>query len=371
MKQTAIILILLVTINFAQKKPKKIPHEFTMITAVETTPIKSQGKTGTCWAFATSSFWETELIRLGKENYDISEMYIARRAYEMKAENYIRYHGKTQFEEGGQAHDVLAVIKKYGFVPQQVYPERYNDDGVLTHREAVSVMKGILNGVLKNSGKKISENWKKVINATLDIYFGEVPEKFLYNGKEYTPFTFAKESGLNPDDYVEITSYTHHPFYEKFVLEVPDNWLHGEYYNVPLNDLMKIIDFALENGYSVDWDGDVGKDNFYRKKGYAVVPVDEDQPADEPEIEKIVTQEMRQRAFDSFDVTDDHLMHITGIAKNQKGTKFYYTKNSWGTKEKRFGGFWYMSEPYVRLKTIAIMVHKNAVPPEIRAKLGF
>ncbi len=370
MHKILIILTLIFSINFAQKKPKKIPHEFTTIINLETTPVKYQGQTGTCWAFATSSFWESELMRLGKSGYDISEMYIARRAYEMKAENYIRFHGKTQFDEGGQAHDVLAVIKKYGFVPQTVYPEIRNENGKLNHREAVSVMKGILNGVLKNSSKTISGNWKKVISATLDIYFGEVPEKFIYNGKEYTPQSFAKESRLNPDDYIEITSYTHHPFYEKFVLEVPDNWMYAGYYNVPLDDLMAIIDYALENGYTVDWDGDTGRDNFYRKKGYAVVPVDDKQSGDEPEVEKFITQEMRQRAFDNFDVTDDHLMHITGLAKNQKGTKFYYTKNSWGTKDKKFGGFWYMSESYVRLKTVAIMVHKNAVPPGIRKKLG-
>ena len=370
MNKILIILTLIVSINFAQKKEKKIPHEFTMIINLETTPVKSQGRTGTCWAFATSSFWESELLRIGKSEYDISEMYIARRAYEIKAENYIRYHGKAQFDEGGQAHDVLAVIKKYGFVPQTVYPERLTDEGILNHRETVSVMKGILNGVLKNSSKTISENWKKVINSTLDIYFGKVPEKFLYNGKEYTPQSFAENSGLNPDDYIEFTSYTHHPFYEKFVLEVPDNWLHAEYYNVPIDELVQIIDFALENGFTVDWDGDTGRDNFYRKKGYAVVPVDDEQNGDEPEIEKFITQEMRQRAFDSFDVTDDHLMHITGLARNQKGTKFYYTKNSWGTKGKKFEGFWYMSEPYVRLKTIAIMVHKDAVPLEIKRKLG-
>jgi len=212
------------------------------------------------------------------------------------------------------------------------------------------------------------------VGSVLDIYLGENPESFDYNGKEYTPHSFADKLNINSDDYIELTSYIRYPYYGQSILEVPDNWTNGEYYNVPIDDLMEVIDYAIENGYSVVWDGDTSEKTFYRKKGYAVIPVDEENESDdeeltEPEKEKVITQEMREETFENFLTTDDHLMHITGIAEDQEGTKFYYTKNSWGTKYK-YDGFWYMSESFVRLKTIAIMVHRDAVPEEIVTKLG-
>jgi bleomycin hydrolase len=225
-----------------------------------------------------------------------------------------------------------------------------------------------------NTNGKITGNWREVCESVLDIYLGGNPESFEYNDKDYTPKSFATELGINPDDYVEITSYLRYPFYEKAVLEVPDNWTNSEYYNVPMDDMMMIIENAIENGYSVAWDGDTSEETFYRKKGYAVIPIEEDSKDEEskeqlPEKEKEISQEMREETFDNFQTTDDHLMHLTGIAENQEGTKFYYTKNSWGTKY-TYDGFWYMSESFVKLKTIAIMVHKDAIPEDIKTSLG-
>ncbi len=352
---------------------KKDVHQFTILHHINTTSVKHQGKTGTCWSFATQSFLETELIRMGKGEYDLSEMYIVRNLSPVKAEKYIRYHGLTNFGQGGQAHDVMMAWEKFGVVPEEVYPGRTSPDEKYNHSEMVAVLKGSMDAVINTKGK-ITGNWEKVCESVLDIYLGENPESFEYDGKEYTAKSFADELGINPDDYVEITSYLRYPFYEKAVLEVPDNWTNSEYYNLPMNDMMSIIDNAIENGYSVAWDGDTSEKTFYRKKGYAVIPIDNENKDEEskellPEKEKVITQEMREETFDNFQTTDDHLMHLTGIAENQEGTKFYYTKNSWGTKYK-YDGYWYMSESFVKLKTIAIMVHIDAIPEGIKIELG-
>lgn len=362
------IIFILSTITIIAQEKKDI-HEFKLNNEIKTTSVKDQGVTGTCWDFATISFIETELLRMGKGEYDLSEMFVVRNAYPLKAAKYIRRHGTTNFGQGGQAHDVMMIYKKYGIVPEEVYDgnpinKKHN------HGELETVMKGMLDGVLV--GNKITDRWEKALHGALDSYLGEIPESFVYEGNEYTPKTFAENLGFNPDDYIEFTSYSHHPFYDWFELEIPDNWTNDKYFNVPIEDIMSITNSALENGYSVCWDGDSGKDNFYRKEGYAVIPM-EDEPKiedrTEPEKEKVVTQEMRQEAFNTFDVTDDHLMHLVGTAENQEGTKFYYTKNSWGTMDKKYDGFWYMSESYVKLKTVAIMVHKDAVPETILEKM--
>ena len=355
------------------EEEKKEVHQFTILYNVETTPVKHQGKTGTCWSFATQSYLETELLRMGKGEYDLSEMYIVRNLYPVKAEKYIRYHGLTNFGQGGQAHDVLIALEKFGVVPDEVYPGKTSSDKKHNHSEMLAVLKGSMDAVINTKGK-ITGNWREVCESVLDIYLGENPESFEYNGKEYTPKSFADELGINPDDYVEITSYLRYPFYEKAVLEVPDNWTNSEYYNVPMDDMMMIIENAIENGYSVAWDGDTSEETFYRKKGYAVIPIEEDSKDEEskeqlPEKEKEISQEMREETFENFQTTDDHLMHLTGIAENQEGTKFYYTKNSWGTKY-TYDGYWYMSESFVKLKTIAIMVHKDAIPEVLKISLG-
>jgi bleomycin hydrolase len=370
-----VAVVLSASLLFAQDdEEKKDVHQFTILYNVETTPVKHQGKTGTCWSFATQSFLETELLRMGKAEYDLSEMYIIRNLYPVKAEKYIRYHGLTNFGQGGQAHDVMIAWERFGVVPEEVYPGRTSSDEKHNHSEMVAVLKSSMVAVINTKGE-ITGNWRKVCESVLDIYLGENPESFEYNGKEYTAKSFADELGINSDDYVEITSYLRYPFYQKAVLEVPDNWTNSEYYNVTMDDMMSIIDNAIENGYSVAWDGDTSEKTFYRKKGYAVIPIDNqnnDEESEEllPEKEKVITQEMREETFDNFQTTDDHLMHFTGIAENQEGTKFYYTKNSWGTKYK-YDGYWYMSESFVKLKTITIMVHKNAIPKDIKTKLRF
>ncbi len=369
---TYVLSLLILFSGYAQekenKKEKQDRHTFTMIHQVGATSVKNQAETGTCWDFATQSFLESELMRMGKGDYNLSEMFTVRMTYPLKAEKYVRYHGKYQFGEGGQAHDVLKVLDTYGAVPYSVYPGLEPGDTLYDNTEMDAVLKSVLKTIV--GMKKITPHYKDIVNAICDIYLGKVPEKFEYKGEEYTPKTFGESLGINSKDYVEITSFTHHPFYSKFVLEVPDNWEEGEYYNVPLNDLIKILNNAIENGFTVAWDGDVSKDNFYRKRDYAVVPLSGDTTKTGPEVEKDVTQEMRQKAYDDYSTTDDHLMHITGIAKDQAGTIFYYTKNSWGTKDKKYGGYWYMSEPFVKLRTIAILVHKDAIPKDIKEKLG-
>jgi bleomycin hydrolase len=348
-------------------------HEFKIIHDVEATPVKSQGSSGTCWCFATQSFLESELIRMEKGTHDLSEMYVVRNIYPLKADKYMRFHGKYNFGPGGQAHDVMITIKKYGIVPQKVFPGKLANPDKHDHAELDLALKGFLNGVTKNNRKKISDLWQNAFNAILDVYLGENPEEFEYNGKTYTPKSFREYLGINPDDYVEFTSYSNYPFYEKVILEVPDNWSMDEYYNIPLDDFVRIAKNVLQIGYSIAWDGDTGKEHFY-KEGYAVYPVEErkeDEKVTEPEEEIIVTQEIRQKGFDSYEVNDDHLMHITGLAENQNGTEFFYTKNSWGTEEKGYDGYWYMSEKYFKMKTIAFMVHKDAVPKDLREKLGF
>jgi bleomycin hydrolase len=350
---------------------------FQDIKKIKTTPVKNQQHTGTCWSFATTSFVETEILRQGGPELDLSEMFTARHAYEQKSELFVRYHGMANFSPGGQAHDMINVIRKYGFVPEDVYPGQEYGDTIHNHGELNGILTAYLKAVVKN--RKLTIAWEKGFSAVLDTYLGESPVKFTFDGKEYTPVSFRDYVHFNPDDYVELTSYSHHPFYTHFVLELPDNWSHDLYYNLPVDELMEVISYALDNGYSVDWDGDVSEKGFSHKKGVAILPeepwasmsnADVDSAFRHPVKELQVTQEMRQKTFDDYETTDDHLMHLTGTAKDENGTLYFLTKNSWGTGRSDYGGYLFMSEPFVRLKTIAIMVHKDAIPKAIRKRLG-
>ena len=382
-----IVLLLLIALlnpftSFSKdKKGKKSEgYIFTPVYDIKTTSVKDQNHSGTCWSFATTSFIETEAIRLGKGELDLSEMYFVSTAYPEKAKRFVRYHGISTFTEGGQAHDVINIIRDYGIVPETVYSGLEYGEKNHEHNELVSMLTAMVNVVIKNKNSRLSTKWYQAVTATTDAYFGAVPEKFTYNEKEYTPKSFQNEiTGINPDDYVEITSYNHYPFYSKFDLELPDNWSHDDYYNVPINDLMIIMENAFKNGFSVCWDGDVSERTFSHKKGVAVIPEksysdmnDDEKTAiwEKPGVEKEITQESRQKTFDNYKTTDDHLMHLTGVSTDQNGNNYYKTKNSWNTDSNDFGGYLHMSENYIKLKTVAIMVHKDAIPKDIREKLG-
>ena len=345
-------------------------YAFEPINDIETSTVKSQDRTGTCWCYSTVSFIETELMRMGQEEVDLSEMYIVKKAYEQKASDYIRYHGKGNFSQGGQAHDVMNEIIDHGMVPETAYSgiqygtERHN------HTEMVSVLSHMLEGVLASRSRTLTNAWEPAFESALAAYLGEDPTTFSYEGEAYTPQSYLKSTGFNPEDYVEFTSYTHHPYYQQVILEVPDNWSNDPYYNLPLDELMEVMDYSLKEGYSVVWDGDVSHKGFSHKAGVAVVPADEEAEfAEEPIEEKDITVDYRQKMFNNHATTDDHLMHLTGLYKDKNGTVYYKTKNSWGTDSNDFGGFLYMSEPYMRLSTVAIMVHKDAIPERIAKKL--
>jgi len=322
------------------------------------TSVKNQQRTGTCWSYATTSFLESELLRMGKGEFDLAEMYFVRNAYPAKAKYFVELHGKANFDEGGQAHDVLDVMKKYGMVPQSVYPGNLYNPGHANHTELKAMMKGMLEGLVSDKMNTVSTVWSNALDGVLDAYMGKDPKSFEYDGKTFTPESFMKSLGLDPNQYVELTSYTHHPFYEQFSLEVPDNWSHDLYYNVPENDIIKTMDHAIMQGYTVVWDGDVSDKGFSHRKGLAVVP--DSVSAD---------QQARQKAFLTWKTTDDHLMHIVGIAKDADGNKYYITKNSWSAKSNAYGGMLYMSERYVRLNTIAITVNRNSIPEEVSTKI--
>ncbi len=347
---------------------QKTGYEFETINTIACTPVKSQGKTGTCWSFATASFLESEAIRKGKGNHDFSEMFVVRNVYRDKAKNYVLRQGKANFSQGSLAHDLINVAKNYGVVPESVYSGKLDGAEVHNHSEMEAALKGMLDGILGR--KTLSPKWSKAFDCVVDVYLGEIPEEFVYEGKTYTPQSYAESMDINPDDYINITSYSHHPFYHPFVLEIPDNYSNGSFYNVPMEELEKIVDYALEKGYSIAWDGDVSEKGFSAKNGIAVLPVDEKREDlfERPGEEVKVTQELRQSTFESYATTDDHLMHLTGIAKDENGNKYYLIKNSWG-EVGEFEGFLYMSEAYFQLKTVSVLVHKDALPKDIAKKL--
>ncbi|MCB0381260.1 MAG: aminopeptidase [Flavobacteriales bacterium] len=372
-------------------KNKKDGHYFfSLVKDIEALDVQSQGRTGTCWSFSSLSFLESEIIRKGKKPVSLSEMFIVRNAYLDKAINYVRMHGTINFAAGGAFHDIPHTIKKYGIVPEEIYKGLNYGEEKHNHAELDAILKATVEQIVKNPQRKLTPSWQNAINGILDAYFGKVPTEFEYQGKKYTPKTYAASLGLNMDDYVVIGSYTHHPFYETFAIEVPDNWNFGTIYNVPLNEMEQIMNDAVMKGYSIAWGSDVSEKGFSFSNGLAIVPEDEatisvsgrdnkhfsdagaekvSNAFDEPVKELEITQEMRQVAFDNYETQDDHGMHITGIVKDQKGTKYYIVKNSWG-KENYTSGYFYASEAYVKYKTIDFMVHKDALSPEMKKKLN-
>lgn len=352
--------------------------KFTPLKELETTPVKNQARSDTCWSFSTISFAETELLRMGKEPINLAEMFVVRKTYPRKAERYIRLHGNMSFGAASLSGDVLYVIRKHGIVPESVYSGKPDGESQYDNKEMDAVLKASLDAIISKKRRKLSKAWPKAIDGILDAYLGPVPERFSFKGKSYTPKTFAEELGFDPDSYIELTSYSHHPFYSSFSLEVPDNWSLNKYLNVPLDEFMSVIEHAIQNGYSLAWDGDIRENSFSQKEGVAILPVKEWQDrtkaeqyaiCEVPEPEKEVTEELRQEAFDNFTSADDHLLHITGTAFDQNGTKYYKAKNSWGQKDSKYRGFIYLSESYVRAKTISVMVHKGALLNQIVQQL--
>ncbi len=347
--------------GFAQTHP-----DFTIIKQIKTTPVKNQQLTGTCWSFATTSYLETEALRLGKSELNLSPMYFVYYSYIDKAYDYVRHHGNFNLSEGGQAHDVMNVIRRYGLMPVSAYPGKKYDLPYYNHSELDKDLHSVVKNAVDGAKEILSPTWFLSFKGILDAYLGAPPKNFSYKGKTYTPISFNKKLvGINPDDYFEFTSYTHHPFYTLIDLELPDNWAHNRYYNIPLEDLMKIINNALENGYSVDWDGDVSEKKWDNKTGTAKL-----RDIDITRIKKSSFQAYRQRTFDNFTTTDDHLMQLVGTAKNKEGDLYYLTKNSWGNDYNKYGGYLYMSKDYVKIKTIAILIHKDAIPKNIAKKCG-
>ncbi|MFW6140161.1 MAG: aminopeptidase C [Acidobacteriota bacterium] len=347
-------------------------YQFTVTHEIKHTPVKNQARTGTCWCFSTVSFIESEAMRLGAEALDLSEMYIVNHTYRKKAENYVWMHGNANFGQGSLSHHVMNQFREKGIAPESVYDGMELGRDYYDHSEMFRVLKGMLDGVI--AARRPTIQWKNAFIGVLNTYLGTPPENFEYKGKTYDPVSFAKEKVLiNPDDYIELTSYTYAPFYSQCRLNVPDNWDYNhKFYNIPLDDLEQAADHALKNGYSITWDGDVSEKHFSsRDKGYAILPKEEiKNEITEPVEEMQVTQKNRQKTFDNYATTDDHLMHVVGLAKDQRGNIYYYIKNSGGT-EGVYKGYLYMSKPYYRMKTTAIMVHKEALPEDLKEKLGF
>lgn len=393
---TVVLTVIIVNVFAEGEGEKKEANEgyvFEDEILLPATSVKDQYRSGTCWSFSGLSFLESEMLRLGKPNVDLSEMFVVWHTYSEKAKKHVRVHGNLNFSAGGAFHDVTNMIREFGIVPESVYTGLEYGEEKHVHGEMDRLLKQSVDAIVENKNRKLSTAWHHSVEETLNSYLGELPQKFEYEGKQYTPQSFATDFvGLNMDDYVEISSYTHHPFYSKFILEVPDNWSWDQVYNVPLDDMSAIIDYSLKNGFTIAWAADVSEKGFATSnKGVAVLPAAPSEDMDDAEIarweslperekekelyqlsspvpELDVTQEMRQTAFDNYQTTDDHGMHIIGTATDQEGDVFYKVKNSWGNYNK-YDGYFYVSKPYVKYKTMCIMVHKDGIPQEIREKL--
>ncbi len=367
-------------------------YTFTVVKENAITPIKNQANSGTCWSFSGLSLIESELLRTGKGEFDLSEMYIVRRNYEDKAEKYARVHGNLNFSPGGSFADVVETLDQYGLIPDEAYSGLMNGAEQHNHSEMDKALSGYIKGIVDAGGNNLSTTWKVVFNGILDAYMGAKPETFTYNGKEYTPQSFRDFLGIKQSDYISISSFTHHPFYSQFAIEVPDNWRWANSYNLPVDEMISNIDNAIMNGYTVAWATDVSESGFSRQ-GIAIVPDEnavENAGSDQARWlglserermsnvsskighdilkEKEITQEMRQEGYDNWQTTDDHGMHIYGIAKDQNGNKYYMVKNSWG-KTGPYDGIWYASEAFVKYKTTNIVLNKASLKKETSKKL--
>jgi len=375
------------TASLAAQNYNDTTFNFTVVKENKITPVKNQANSSTCWSFSGLAFFESELLRLGKPAVDLSEMFVVHHSYSDKADKYLRMNGTSNFAPGGSFYDDVYVWKTYGMIPDSVMNGLNYGETKHNHGELDALTGAFMTTMVKNPNKKISSAWKPAFEGILNAYLGKLPTEFTINGKKYTPVSYANSLGLNMDDYVSITSFTHHPFYTKFAIEIPDNWRWAESYNIPLDEFDRIFDYAVENGYTVAWGSDVSEKGFTRN-GIGLLPEtkaenlngtdqakwvgkQKDMKYDikGPMIEEKVTQESRQKGFDNYQTTDDHGMLIYGIAKDQNGTPYYMVKNSWGTDNK-YKGTWYVSKPFVMSKTINILVHKDAVPKDIRKKLG-
>ena len=367
---------------------------FTIVKENPITSVKDQNRSGTCWDYSTISFFEAEILKATGKEMDLCESFVANKTYMERATQVVRYHGDCQFSQGGSAEDVLSVLKNHGICPEGAmpFPGSLYGDSLNNFNEFFSLMEPYVAAIAKSSAKKISNQWKVGLQGILDAYLGQCPEKFTYEGKEYTPKTFAASLGLNFNDYVSITSYTHHPFYTGFAVEVQDNWRFPLSYNVPIDEMMQIIDNAVMQGYTIAWGGDVSEEGFTRQGlAYAIDTKATESLAGSdmakwlkmsatkkhnlidslgctvPEI--VPTQELRQERFDNWELTDDHGMLIYGIAKDQNGREYYMVKNSWG-ETGDYKGTWYMTKAFIAANTMDYLVNKNAIPKQIRKKLG-
>lgn len=385
----AAALCLLPGVSFAQAE-KKDSTVFTVVKENPITPVKDQNQSGTCWAYSSLGFLESELLRMGKGEHDLCESFLVYHTYMDRADKAIRTHGDVSFSQGGSFYDAIYCLKNYGIVPQDAMPAPGTPygDSLFNFNQLSNVTTAYVEAIAKSNAKKINPVWKKDLNCMYENYFGKLPEKFTYKGKEYTPKSFYESTGLNADDYISLTSYTHHPFYQPFVLEIQDNWRWASSYNLPIDELMEVFDNAINKGYTIAWGSDVSEQGFTRD-GIAVMPdaekvqelsgsdmahwlkmkPEEKKLNSKPQPQKWCTQEERQLAYDNWETTDDHGMLIYGIAKDQEGNEYYMVKNSWGEAGK-YKGLWYASKAFVRYKTMNIIVHKDALPKEIAKKLG-
>lgn len=384
MKKFLFITASLLAVSFpAQERTnrKDSEYKFTVIKNLEATPVQNQNQTSTCWSFSALSFFESEIMRMGKgKDHNLSEMFVVRKVYTRKAENFIRMHGKTNFGEGGGFPDVIQVLKSDGLVPEEVYTGKKDKSAPHNHKLLERTLRNILEPAAKDDIQKIDFNFMlNSVNAVCDEFLGKVPEKFEYRGKTYTPRSYAESTGLNPDDYIFLTSFTHHPFYTDFVLEIPDNWNWQTTYNIPLQELREVMSSAIDNGFTFAWGADISEKGFMRADGLAIIPEtpiqqmsDEERKslAIKPQKQLEITQEMRQKAFDDYETQDDHGMHVIGKVKDQNGTLYYLVKNSWGPQSNQCDGYFYASESYLLYKTTTIMLHKKALPAAIAKKLG-